>query len=131
MRKEREREREREIESYFFVLQLLASVGLDDHHTLNVWDWGRGKVMASARGHGDRIFEVRFGCSPAAGQPPSLVTCGVKHIKFWTLCGNTLSGKKGIFGKKGKCHKMMLAALFSNTFVSCDGQVINALLWLI
>ncbi len=78
---------------------MLASVGLDDHHTLNVWDWGRGKVMASARGHGDRIFDVQF--SPASDHTPTLVTCGVKHIKFWTLCGNTLSGKKGIFGKKG------------------------------
>ena len=81
-------------------LQLLASVGLDDHHTLNVWDWRRGKVMASARGHGDRIFDVKF--SPAPSPTPTLVTCGVKHIKFWTLCGNSLSGKKGIFGRKGE-----------------------------
>ncbi len=81
-------------------MQLLASVGLDDHHTLNVWDWQRGKVLASARGHGDRIFDVQF--NPGSNHTPNLVTCGVKHIKFWTMCGNTLSGKKGIFGKKGE-----------------------------
>ena len=45
-----------------------------------------------------QIFDVQF--NPHA--PGSLVTCGVKHIKFWTLCGNTLMGKKGIFGKKGQ-----------------------------
>jgi hypothetical protein len=56
--------------------------------------------MASARGHGDRIFDVKF--SPTSSHAPSLVTCGVKHIKFWTMCGNSLSGKKGIFGKKGE-----------------------------
>ena len=77
--------------------QHLASVGLDDHHTLNIWDWRRGKVMASTRGHSDRIFDVQFNPHSAT----ELVTCGVKHIKFWTLCGNSLSGKKGLFGKKG------------------------------
>ena len=56
--------------------------------------------MATARGHGDKIFSICF--SPASGHTPSLVTCGVKHIKFWSVCGNSLSGKKGIFGKKGK-----------------------------
>ena len=78
-------------------IQYLASVGLDDHHTLNVWDWKRGKVVATTRGHSDRIFDIQF--SPHS--PSELVTCGVKHIKFWTLRGNSLSGKKGLFGKKG------------------------------
>ena len=79
--------------------QFLASVGLDDYHTLNVWDWRKGKILSSTRGHSDRIFDVQF--NPF--MPQCLVTCGVKHIKFWTLCGNTLTGKKGIFGKAGLC----------------------------
>lgn len=79
------------------VLQLLASVGLDDYHTLNVWDWRKGKLLSSTRGHSDRIFDVQF--NPFI--PNTLVTCGVKHIKFWSLCGNSLTGKKGIFGKAG------------------------------
>lgn len=28
-----------------------------------------------------------------------IVSCGAKHIKFWNLCGNALTDKKGIFGK--------------------------------
>ena len=35
--------------------QLLASVGMDDYHSLNVWDWRKGKVVASTRGHSDRV----------------------------------------------------------------------------
>ena len=81
----------------YLSFQHLASVGLDDHHTLNIWDWRRGKVVASTRGHSDRIFDVQF--NPHS--PTELVTCGVKHIKFWVLHGNSLSGKKGLFGKKG------------------------------
>ena len=40
-------------------------------------------------------------------QPFLLVTCGIKHIKFWSHSGNTLSGKKGIFGKAGSIQSMM------------------------
>lgn len=73
---------------------------MDDHHTLNIWDWRRGKILATARGHGYKIFNICF--SPASGHSPSLITCGVKHIKFWTVSGNSLSGKKGVFGRKGE-----------------------------
>lgn len=90
--------------------QFLASVGLDDHHTLNVWDWRRGKVVASARGHSDRIFDVQFN----PHNPTELVTCGVKHVKFWIIRGNSLSGKKGLFGKKGQqlCTCICTSKLF-------------------
>jgi microtubule-associated protein-like 6 len=30
-----------------------------------------------------------------------VVSCGDKHIKFWTLSGNTLRGKRGVYGKAG------------------------------
>ncbi|KAL5463172.1 hypothetical protein EMCRGX_G032049 [Ephydatia muelleri] len=92
---------------------LLASVGMDDNNTVCVWDWQKGKVIASARGHSDRIFDIQF--NPTSKN--SLVTCGVKHIKFWTLCGNSLTGQKGIFGKKGELQTILCA-----TF-SADGSV--------
>jgi hypothetical protein len=28
-----------------------------------------------------------------------VITCGVKHIRYWTLLGNTLQFKEGEFGK--------------------------------
>ena len=40
---------------YPFVLQRLVSVGLDQQSTINVWDWRRGKILATARGHSDRV----------------------------------------------------------------------------
>ena len=42
-------------------------------------------------------MDVKFNPSNSA----QLVTCGLKHIKFWNLCGNTLSSKSGILGKFG------------------------------
>ena len=38
-----------------FVLQLLVSVGQDDYRMVNVWKWREGKVLASARGHNDKV----------------------------------------------------------------------------
>lgn len=38
-----------------FPLQCLVSVGLDSKNTICVWDWRRGKVLAAAPGHTDRV----------------------------------------------------------------------------
>ncbi|KAK5925768.1 hypothetical protein CgunFtcFv8_021400 [Champsocephalus gunnari] len=83
--------------------QRLVSVGLDAKNTLCVWDWRRGRVLATTTGHSDRIFDVAW--DPI--QTSRLVSCGVKHIKFWTLCGNALTPKKGVFGKTGDLQTIL------------------------
>eukprot|EP00794_Sanderia_malayensis_P020047 gene20047-22014_t len=88
----------------------VASVGLEDYSQLAIWDWKKGKVLASTRGHTDRIFDVQF--NPY--QDNQLVTCGVKHIKFWKLCGNSLTSKKGIFGKVGELQTILCVSYGPN-----------------
>ncbi|KAM3930547.1 echinoderm microtubule-associated protein-like 6 isoform 4-T4 [Leptodactylus fuscus] len=83
--------------------QRLASVGLDAKNTVCIWDWQKGKVLATATGHSDRIFDISW--DPY--QQNRLVSCGVKHIKFWTLCGNALTAKRGIFGKTGDLQTIL------------------------
>ncbi|XP_043551898.1 echinoderm microtubule-associated protein-like 6 isoform X1 [Chiloscyllium plagiosum] len=86
--------------------QRLASVGLDAKNTACIWDWKKGKVLATATGHSDRIFDIAW--DPY--QQNRLVSCGVKHIKFWTLCGNALTPKRGIFGKTGDLQTILCLA---------------------
>uniref|UniRef100_A0A8C9CAS3 EMAP like 6 n=1 Tax=Phocoena sinus TaxID=42100 RepID=A0A8C9CAS3_PHOSS len=86
--------------------QRLASVGLDAKNTVCIWDWRKGKLLASATGHSDRIFDISW--DPY--QPNRVVSCGVKHIKFWTLCGNALTAKRGIFGKTGDLQTILCLA---------------------
>ncbi|XP_034150083.1 echinoderm microtubule-associated protein-like 6 isoform X2 [Esox lucius] len=86
--------------------QRLASVGLDAKNTVCVWDWRKGRVLATATGHSDRIFDIVW--DPF--QLHRLVSCGVKHIKFWTLCGNALTPKRGIFGKTGDLQTILCLA---------------------
>lgn len=53
-----------------------------------------------------KVFDVQF--NPYAEN--SLVSCGVKHIKFWSLCGNALTPKKGVFGKTGEIQTILCLA---------------------
>ena len=61
----------------------LASVGLDNDHSIVVWDWQRGERLATTRGHKDKIFLLSW--NPSSGD--QLVTVGIKHIKFWKQAG--------------------------------------------
>lgn len=61
----------------------LASIALDDQHSLLVWDWKRGQKLASTRVSGDKIFGVKWNRI----DNNQLVTIGVRHIRFWTQTG--------------------------------------------
>ncbi|XP_041958628.1 echinoderm microtubule-associated protein-like 6 [Alosa sapidissima] len=81
----------------------LVSVGIDEGHSIVIWDWRKGEKLAKARGHKDKIFVVK-------GNPfrmDKLVTVGMKHIKFWQHTGGGLTFKRGIFGGLGKQETMM------------------------
>ena len=82
---------------------LLMSVGGDDHHTIAIWDWRDGEILATAKGHASPVISCGF--NPFQSRPIpkdeneamkdptgilsdmhyTLISCGKKHIKFWTL----------------------------------------------
>jgi WD40 repeat protein len=100
--------------------ELLVSVGQDDHNVLNVWKWKEGKIVATSRGHTDKVLDAQF--NPHVRGGTALVSCGVKHIKFWKLCGNTLAPKKGIFGNVGELQTMLCLA-FGSEDVTYSGAM--------
>ena len=53
-----------------------------------------------------QVFDVQFD----RYDDTAVVSCGVKHIKFWALCGNALTAKKGVFGKTGDIQTMLCVA---------------------
>ncbi|KAK7066468.1 Echinoderm microtubule-associated protein-like 5, partial [Halocaridina rubra] len=76
----------------------VATLGLDDYHTLVLWHWKKGYKLASARGYNDKVFGVRF--SPVTNN--RLVTFGAKHIKFWNQTGGGLTFRQVSMGFKFK-----------------------------
>ena len=102
---------------------LLASIGLDENHTLVVHDWA--KNVSVLRTHTDKR-EVFCMCyladSPSDFQPISssfdheiastnvIVTGGYKHVKFWWSKGQNISSQQGIFGKEERDVIMCVAS---------------------
>ena len=78
--------------------KFLASAGQDDDHSIVVYDWRQGVVQARAQADGQhKIFALAFHPSDRH----QFVSVGVEHIKFWTVDGNSLNGKRGLLGRKG------------------------------
>ena len=75
----------------------LFSVGLDDDHSIACWDWKKGAKIADSKGDKSLIIAIKV--SP---YDDTIVTVGVKHIKFWVIFGKGLRASKGSVGKKGK-----------------------------
>jgi microtubule-associated protein-like 6 len=84
----------------------LASVGLDDNHSICVWDWKKGEKLASTRGNKEKIFCCKW--NPHAAD--KIVTVGVKHIKFWNQVGAGFTSNRGLFGKLSGVENMTCVA---------------------
>ena len=95
--------------------KMLASVGLDDNHTIVVWGWRKGEKIACVRGSKQRIFSLKWGSSE------TLVSVGVRHINFWSIKGASLTSKRGTFGKKAKLVSMMCSVFNKQGTVCYSG----------
>ena len=67
--------------------------------------------MASAVGSENRIFRAEF----RPDSDTEFVTVGVKHIKFWTVVGSQIDGKRAVLNAEGappnaKMHTMLSIA---------------------
>ncbi|KAI4812331.1 hypothetical protein KUCAC02_023729 [Chaenocephalus aceratus] len=90
-------------ECVLWTSQSLVSVGLDDGHSIVIWDWKRGEKLATAWGHKEKIFVVK--CNPMLMD--KLVTVGIKHIQFWQHAGGGLTFKRGAFRAVARPETMM------------------------
>ena len=78
------------------------------------WKSGVGLAITTAK---SRIFVAKFKpgsdtqarqpCSQSCVQHAQFVTCGIKHIKFWTLAGAQLLSKRGVVGRGVKMQTML------------------------
>lgn len=104
----------------------LLSLDVNDTVGIAVYKWSNGELLASFRGPHQRIFVAEF-------RPDSeheFVTCGVKHIKFWSVAGNQLVGYRGRF-QAGKPKRSMLSVAFGDKNVTYSGCIDGSIyVWL-
>lgn len=79
----------------------LATGGMDPDHTIGIYDWRSGALMAHAKGGHQKILDLDY--SPDGS---TLVQTGVDHIQFWHQKGRNLSMRRGIIGKKGRVQPL-------------------------
>lgn len=73
----------------------LAGVAIDDNHMVAAYDTQSGACLGCDKGDSAFIFEL------AMIDDKNFCSAGDKHFKAWTI-GNTLTGKRGTFGKHDK-----------------------------
>eukprot|EP00636_Phaeomonas_parva_P008104 CAMPEP_0118868616 /NCGR_PEP_ID=MMETSP1163-20130328/12066_1 /TAXON_ID=124430 /ORGANISM="Phaeomonas parva, Strain CCMP2877" /LENGTH=2540 /DNA_ID=CAMNT_0006803335 /DNA_START=188 /DNA_END=7810 /DNA_ORIENTATION=- len=100
---------------------LLASVGLDDDHSIAIYRLEDGSMVASGKGDRAKILDIAF------NGEGSMITVGKKHVKFWSIKSGAgeLASKKGIFGRKAKSNVVVAAAYVGDDAVTgqADGSL--------
>lgn len=71
----------------------LLAVGDDDYHTMTVHEWAQGILSCTVKLDRSRVLYALF------TSEDEVITCGVKHVKFWTLRGQNPKSNRAIFGK--------------------------------
>ncbi|KAI6657030.1 Echinoderm microtubule-associated protein-like 5 [Oopsacas minuta] len=91
---------------------LLASVGIDDCHTIAIWNWREGSLISKVDGSQYRIFQVLCITTPKSKQSNqidnlSLITCGISHIKYWCVTGSNMVSERLSLGIDTPCETML------------------------
>ena len=101
----------------------LLSLGEDDDHSLAVYDWASGKLMTTAKVDRDPVTTCEF------KSDTEFVTCGVKHVKFWTISGLNVTPHRGLMGT-GKFEASTCAAFAFASKTCVTGSVQgNLIVW--
>ncbi|NWX79999.1 EMAL1 protein, partial [Alca torda] len=103
----------------------LCSVDDSNDHVLSVWDWQKEEKLADVKCSNEAIFAADFHPTDTN----IIVTCGKSHLSFWTLEGNSLIKKQGLFEKQEK-PKFVLCVTFSANGDTITGDSSgNILVW--
>uniref|UniRef100_A0A8C2ZJI8 EMAP like 2 n=1 Tax=Cyclopterus lumpus TaxID=8103 RepID=A0A8C2ZJI8_CYCLU len=88
----------------------LCAVDDANDHILSVWNWQKEKQLADVKCSNDSVLGAVFHPMDAN----LIVTCGKSHINFWTIEGNTLTKKQGLFEKHEKPKYVLCVAFAEN-----------------
>ncbi|XP_024897889.1 echinoderm microtubule-associated protein-like 1 [Pteropus alecto] len=103
----------------------LCAVDDSNDHVLSVWDWQREERLADVKCSNETVFAADFHPTDTN----IIVTCGKSHLYFWTLEGNSLVKKQGLFEKQEK-PKFVLCVTFSENGDTITGDSSgNILVW--
>lgn len=103
----------------------LLSVGQDDDNSLAIHDWQGKILLTTSKVDKSKVSAVAW------KNDQVFVTVGPKHIKFWTLNGRNLTGKRGVFGQQNKQEPLVSVtfAYTNNQYCVTGSKSGNLYLW--
>jgi len=67
----------------------LLSIGRDDDNSLAIYDWNQNIILSTAKVDKSKVNAI------ACKSETEFMTCGLKHVKFWTANGKNIKGIRG------------------------------------
>jgi WD40 repeat protein/Ca2+-binding EF-hand superfamily protein len=101
----------------------LLSGGQDDDNSVAIYDWANSKLIATSPVDKSRVLDGLF------LNDTEFVTCGLKHIKFWSFTGRNLTSSKGIFGSLPAESLLTMAVAFQNKTLHAGDAKGNLIIW--
>uniref|UniRef100_A0A7N8X538 EMAP like 2 n=1 Tax=Mastacembelus armatus TaxID=205130 RepID=A0A7N8X538_9TELE len=103
----------------------LCAVDDANDRILSVWNWQKEKQMADVKCSNDSVLAAVFHPMDAN----LIVTCGKSHINFWTMEGNTLTKRQGLFEKHEKPKYVLCVAFAENGDAITGDSSGNIYIW--
>ncbi|XP_047248024.1 echinoderm microtubule-associated protein-like 2 isoform X2 [Girardinichthys multiradiatus] len=103
----------------------LCAVDDANDHILSVWNWQKEKQLAEVKCSNDSVLGAVF--HPM--DTNLIVTCGKSHINFWTMEGNTLTKRQGLFEKHEKPKYVLCVAFAENGDAITGDSSGNIYIW--
>ncbi|XP_072547989.1 echinoderm microtubule-associated protein-like 2 isoform X2 [Salminus brasiliensis] len=103
----------------------LCAVDDANDHILSVWDWQKEKQLADVKCSNESVLGAVFHPMEAN----LIVTCGKSHLNFWTMEGNTLTKRQGLFEKHEKPKYVLCVAFAENGDAITGDSSGNIYIW--
>lgn len=81
----------------------LLTIGEDEQNSVAIYDWAAKRIICKSGVDPDKVFDAAW------KNETEFATVGLKHVKFFTISGSTLTATKGTYGAGGivpfiSCH---------------------------
>lgn len=73
----------------------LLTIGEDQQNSVAIYDWANKRLLSKSAVDPDKVLDASW------KDESEFATCGVKHVKFFTLNGINLTMSRGLYGAAG------------------------------
>lgn len=98
---------------------VLAVVGLDNNHTISLYDWKSNVLLCRGFNGSRRVIDICF-----SDNDQQILSCGMKEVKLWNVSTWALSSRSQVITDGGRAQPFLCGVYFagSPTVGTVDGH---------